>query len=513
MKPSEILKYYLNDEILTKLLNVRDRECAVRYGDSFGKRPMIFQYPEDVKRLIRSGATSFHVSEERWYNPLILKTEMRKEQFDSERKGWDLLLDIDCKLFDISKIFAGLITRFLKTEGLNNFSVKFSGGSGFHILIPYEAFPSTIAGTDINRMFPDTPMAVSIFMKNSLRDKLGESMKERFGIKSIAKMLSREEKELLSDDELDPYKVVELDTVLISERHLFRMQYSLNEKKWLASVPIRNGRLDEFSLEEAKPEAVDTKIDFFDVNPSKNEAEKLLRDAYEGKDMSLELGSIIKDTLEEIYKSRNVNAYSTSQYIERLEKIGYSKIVDITNRKPQEVVEDIVNSTDLGRRAAIMIIERSKKEAEKQNLIPKRVYVPSFRTAAVLSENIPPCIKAIEAGLADGRKRSVFILTNFYRSLGKTQDDVATLLYGWNKKNKPPLKEGYIRQQVAYAFRNKSYPPPNCEAEGYYKYFNVCFPNEVCRTIKNPLSYYTKLSNRPPNKSKDSASKRTQSSP
>ena len=49
MKPSDILKYYMNDNIINKLLNVKDRECAARYYDKFGKRPMLFQYPSDIE--------------------------------------------------------------------------------------------------------------------------------------------------------------------------------------------------------------------------------------------------------------------------------------------------------------------------------------------------------------------------------------------------------------------------------------------------------------------------------
>ena len=94
MKPSEILKYYLRDDVLEKLVNAKDRECAARYGESFGKRPMFFQYKSDVESLIRNGATSFHVSEERWYNPLAINKDLKKEELDDLRKGWDLLIDV-----------------------------------------------------------------------------------------------------------------------------------------------------------------------------------------------------------------------------------------------------------------------------------------------------------------------------------------------------------------------------------------------------------------------------------
>jgi hypothetical protein len=415
MKPSEILKYYLNDEVLERLINAKDRECAVRYGDSFGKRPMYFQYKGDVENLVRGGATSFHISEERWRNPLDLNKDLTKEKLDEMRKGWDMLVDIDCKNVDISKIFCKMVVNKLEHEGIRSIAVKFSGGSGFHILIPFESFPESINGTETNKLFPDAPMIISIFLKNELEEELRETLTKDYGIKRLASLFGVEENKLVVDDKLDPYKIIGIDTVLIAERHMFRMQYSLNEKKWLVSLPVNKNKISDFELDAAKPENVDTKLDFFEMRTAKNEAQNLFVRAYD------------KFESEEVIK------------------------------KESEI----------------------KKDYTILNVPLKAAY-------------FPPCITAINNGLPDGKKRSVFILTNFYRNIGKSKEEVISLLLEWNKKNKPPLKEGLIKQQVEYSFSGKAYPPPNCEAEGYYKYFNVCFPDETCKLIKNPLSYYLK---------------------
>ncbi len=417
MKPSEILKYYLNDEVIKRLLNVKNRECAVRYGESFGKRPMLFQYPGDIENLVKTGATSFHVSEERWINPLDLSKDATKEKLSEMRSGWDMILDIDCKNLEISKIFCKMLVEKLEKEGVGTISVKFSGGSGFHILIPYETFPSTVNGIGINRLFPDAPMIISIFLKDELREQLKAVLEKDYGVKKLATIFKLDENKLYKDEIFEPYSVIDIDTVLISERHMFRMQYSLNEKKWLVSLPIDKNKVDNFDVEMAKPENVDTHMDFFNLSPSKNESASLF-----------------------------IRAYDKFEPPERADK------------------------------------EASERKEFKINVVP-------------LNEAyLPPCIKFISAGLQDGKKRSVFILTNFYRNIGKNRDEVINLLLAWNKKNKPPLKENLILQQVNYAFSSKAYPPPNCDAAGYYKYFNVCFPNETCKLIKNPLSYYLKLS-------------------
>lgn len=411
MKPSEILKYYLDDRIIEKLLKGSGREYAVKYGDKFGKRPMILQYRSDVERLVKQGATSFHVSEERWSNPLLLSTDLKKEDLDNMRQGWDFLIDVDCKVLEVSKLFTKLVIDELSFEGLQSFSVKFSGGSGFHILVPYESFPGDVNKVPINKLFPDAPMILSKYIKEALRNKIRDELGKDYGSKRLAAMFSIDEKSLLSPDgNIDPYRIIEIDTVLISERHLFRMQYSLNEKKWLVSLPIEKNKVMEFNEKDALYTNVDTSIDFFDLHPRKDEAKRLFQDAYDAFSQPEEEKTAVREF--------------TTYHLDLVEKL------------------------------------------------------------------LPPCIKTINNGLSDGRKRSVFILTNFYRSIGKNKEEVKSLLLAWNQRNKPPLKEGYVQQQVDYIFNNQSYPPPNCDAPGYYKYFNVCFPDETCKLIKNPLSYY-----------------------
>ncbi len=430
MKPSEILRYYLRDDVINRLLNVKDRECAVRYGEEFGKRPMYFQYPSEITSLIRGGATSFHVGEERWFNPMLLNKDLKKEQLTEMRKAWDVVIDIDCKNIDISKVFCDMVIKKIESEGVRSLSVKFSGGSGFHILVPYETFPKMINGIDTNKLFPDASMIVSIFLRNELENRLRETLLKDYGAMRLASMFNIEESKLYSDNVFDPYKVVDIDTVLISERHMFRMQYSLNEKKWLVSVPVDKRKIPSFSLDAAAPASVDTGRDFFNLTPATNEAEGLFMRAYN------RFGEALKE-------------------------------------EPERT---------------------SKREYDIKRVPLNEAY-------------LPPCIKLINNGLSDGRKRSVFILTNFYRNIGKTKEEIIALLDEWNRKNKPPLKEGLIKQQVLYAFSGKAYPPPNCDAQGYYKFFNVCFPDDTCKLIKNPISYYlrkaapTKEGRRRPRKS------------
>jgi hypothetical protein len=94
------------------------------------------QYKSDVFELVKRGATSFHCSEELWENPLNIQTGMNEKQLNELRIGWDLLLDIDSKYIDYSKIYAKIIINFLEFSGVKNVGIKFSGSKGFHIIVP-----------------------------------------------------------------------------------------------------------------------------------------------------------------------------------------------------------------------------------------------------------------------------------------------------------------------------------------------------------------------------------------
>jgi DNA primase large subunit len=113
-----------------------------------------------------------------------------------------------------------------------------------------------------------------------------------------------------------------------------------------------------------------------------------------------------------------------------------------------------------------------------------------------LTENLfPPCIKLILQGLKDGKKRALFILMNFFKSLGIEQAEIEKRVEEWNKKNKPQLREGYIKAQFSWQARQKKMLPPNCDKD-YYKGIGVCMPDELCSKIKNPVNYVTRKARR-----------------
>jgi hypothetical protein len=401
--------YYSKEDVQKAIFEFcRDRETIPRFFEGFGKRPDSLQYPNDVFELAKKGATSFHCSEEIWKDPLKIETGMSEAQANGLRKGWDLLIDIDSKYIDYSKIFAELTIDLLRFHGIKNVGIKFSGSKGFHIIVPWKAFPKEIAGENLSDGFPEYPRIITNYIAEKTKTKLIERVSE----------LSKPNKYV--KDFQAPKEVIP-DLILVSPRHLFRAPYSLHEKTSLASVVLDPDEIKNFELKQADPLKI--KIKNFIPNCEEEEASELLREALD---------------------------WFKHNHPEKQEKVSEFKQVKI----------------------------------EIKNISEK---------------NFPPSIQKILLGLSDGRKRGLFVLLNFFRSIGMEKDELEKRIYEWNSKNEIPLKEGYVKIQISWSYQNKIVFPPNFDKD-YYKGIGIV-PTEEELRYKNPVTYMVKKSfSSPPKK-------------
>jgi DNA primase catalytic subunit len=391
--------YYSRQDIQKAIFNFSmGRETIPRYFEGFGKRPDSFQYPSEIFELAKKGATSFHCSEELWDDPLKLSTGMNEKQLDELRKGWDLLIDIDSKYFDYSKIMAELVVKMLKFHGVKGIGIKYSGSKGFHIIVPWKAFPEEINETKTKDMFPRYPRIILKYISERIRPEL---------IKKITGLSTSNEyvRDVRASSEVIP------DMILVSPRHLFRAPYSLHEKTALASVVIGEDDLKDFHPRDADPMKV--KIRNFLPECREGEASRLLVEALDW------------------HKDSN-----------------------------------------------------PESEAEKE--YKKTDYRP-VKLEKISDEFFPPSIKKILRGLGDGRKRALFVLINLFRAIGMERDELEKRLYGWNAKNAVPLKDGYIKAQIMWSYRNKIVPPPNYDKDYYRGIGIIPTPEEL--KFKNPVNY------------------------
>lgn len=503
---SESLSYYKRTDIQKLILEyAKDKEIGFRFNDSFGKRPDILVYENDILESAKKGCTSLHCSEEIWNNPLDLNSTLRRNELDALRSGWDLIFDIDCPYWNFSKLTAYVFIKALKDHGINCVTVKFSGGKGFHIAVPFEAFPKKVTGIEVKNMFPEGPRKIADYIlyyitenlihvdveKNLIRfgkfdvkfDKMLRETEKTEKDLTILRCVNCKRKIILKSEEgfieyvcsnceyrlkdvdkkfvscpkckrimdkysnkkalcecgsskvkneLDLSSIVNVDTVLISSRHLYRMPYSLHEKTGLVSVPFDIKHILKFEKEEASIRRFKP-YKFLDRKEAKpGEAEILFQKAFD-------------------YKSETIQKHKRD-----MQKMWINE----------------------------------KKEISSQNV--------ALDTTPIPEEFFPPCIKKISAGLEDGKKRALLILINFLSSCNWDYDKIEEYVLKWNERNKiDKLRETYIRGQLRYykqqSVNNKDkMMPPNCDNRGYMIDTQFCVPDGLCKSIKNPVQYAKK---------------------
>mgnify|MGYP001619768780 CR=1 FL=1 len=402
------LLYYSRQDVRKAIYDFcQNRETIPRYFEGFGKRPDALQYDSDILAFVKKGATSFHCSEEIWKDPLMLTTEMSGEQLNEPREGWDLVIDIDSKYLDYSKIAAQLLTQALEFHGVKNIGVKFSGNKGMHIIVPWKSFPKEIYGKETRKMFPEWPRLICQYLNEIIKKQL---------IEKISDLMSKDRKSYVKD--FEAAKQVAPDIILVSSRHLFRVPYSLHEKTALSSIVIDKNKILDFQINDANPLKVQIKNFYPDAK--ENEASELL-----------------------------------------LQAIDWGKSRE----------------------------EKDKEEKQKSEKQYKEIIIKD------LTPNLyPPCVAEILQGIKqDGRKRALFILINFFKSLKLSEEEIEKRIEEWNNKNYKPLKQGYITSQLNWYRRQKIMLPPNCD-KPHYKDLAVCHPDGFCKFIKNPVNYTIKKS-------------------
>ncbi len=402
------LSYYSRQDVRKAIFDFsQNRETIPRYFEGFGKRPDALQYDSDILAFVKKGATSFHCSEEIWKDALNLSTEMTEEQLNESREGWDLLIDVDSRYLDYSKIATSLLIQALEFHGIKNVGVKFSGSKGMHIIIPWKAFPKQIYDKETKNMFPEWPRLICQYLNEMIKKQL---------IEKISDLMHKDRKSYVKDFEAP--KQVTPDIILVSGRHLFRAPFSLHEKTSFASVVLDKNKIQDFKIQDANPLKVQ-----------------------------------IKNFLPEV--------------------------------EEQEARELLLQAIDWGK-------AREQEEKEIKDKGKK-----DFKEVVIkdLTPNLfPPCITEILKGIKqDGRKRALFILINFFKSLKLSEQEIEKKIEEWNKKNYHLLKQGYIKSQLLWHKRQKPMLPPNCD-KPHYKDLTICKPDNFCKFIKNPVNYTIKKS-------------------
>ncbi len=496
--------YYSKPEVIASLLKFsKDREVVPRYFEGFGKRPDTLQYNSDIMGLVKKGATSFHASEEIWKNPLEISSEMSKKEMNEQRRGWDLLIDVDSPFLDCSKIAAKLIIDALEQHGIKNYGLKYSGSRGFHIIIGWNAFPNEFLGIKTKEMFPEWPRAISEYLINHIRGDYNKKVGEILDIESLEKRTNIKKEDLsgvyctLSNRPAKKGNIVVLKCPVcgleinrrnykLTKRRLKCLNNecagvleTLNEKEYYYSeydkdpenpnFPLSSDKYPEF-FEEIKGVSAEkiANLDLVLVAPR-----HLFRMPYSLHEKTALVSLVLnKDELEDFNprKADPLNVEIKDFYPENIDEEARRLLAAALDWKK-------------GR-------EKQDKEIEEEKygkMKNKGDYKVEIDTSKIKEDMFPKPIKKLLKGLKEGKKRGLFILITFFRALGFDAGYINNKIKEWNELNEPKLKEGYIRSQIDWHLKqNRKILPPNYDNESFYKDLGLFDAGERPK-VKNPL--------------------------
>ena len=473
--------YYSNPKIQEAMLKFStNREVVPRYFEGFGKRPDSIQYPSDILELVNRGATSFHASEELWNDPLKINSDMPQRDINELRKSWDLLIDIDSPFLDCSKIAARLIIAALEHHGIKNYGIKFSGSKGFHIIVSGKAFPGELNGLITKDMFPEWPRAISEYLMNYIRidyNKMAAEILTNFdAIKQRTNLTKEELMEVYCTLSNKPAKkgiIVKLkcsDCGLEIERKdikLTKRKLRCLNEKCLGFFEVadeseyyyceytkdpNNSKLqlssDKYPEYFQKVKGVSAEkvaaLDLVLVAPR-----HLFRMPYSlHEKTSLSSVVLTKEQIEN-FSPRDANPFSV-------------KILDYLPKSEEDEAKKLLSAA----------IDWKKDHSAEEEKISSKKYsnYEKIDVSGVSEEMFPAPIKKLLLGLEEGKKRGLFVLLTFLKSLNFNAEYINNKIREWNKLNKPPLREGYVKSQIDWHLKQKKQIlPPNYNNDNFYK--------------------------------------------
>ncbi|NJL43948.1 MAG: hypothetical protein HC945_01335, partial [Nitrosarchaeum sp.] len=149
-------------------------------------------------------ASRFIVRRSGWTNPLKYQDRMSRRELDMLRSGWDLVIDVDVPDWELARLSAFLVVEALYQCGVEGVTCKFSGNKGFHVGVPWEAFPDAVGSQPMAAQFPELPRRIVAYLLEFISSRLTEEQgdeavfagSQRYAKSRLASLLGVSEQDL-----------------------------------------------------------------------------------------------------------------------------------------------------------------------------------------------------------------------------------------------------------------------------------------------------------------------------
>ena len=496
--------YYSNKKVQEKILDFANgREVVPRYFESFGKRPDTLVYPSDIIGLVKKGATSFHASEEIWEDPLQINSDWNRGEMNDARKSWDLVIDIDSKYLDLSRLLARLILKTFDEFGIR-YGIKFSGNKGFHIIVSGKAFPEEYNGQLTRDMFPEWPRAMCEYIMSYVRREYNRKAKEVMGkVETIKSRTNLSEKDFMKSvcpNCGGPAKKGVLITLEcpVCKFNIKRKDMKITNRKLICPQNNCGGleivdKEDYFQCENCnnlssinKRETSGRYSDTYtkDASRAENFEEEMSGEVFGSSDLIL----VAPRHLFRMPYSLHEKTALASIVLEKEEIEGFDPLRDADPLRAK--IKDFlpINKSNEALKLLSYALDWKKGNENEKEKVERKNYkeYEKISVKGVSEDMFPKPIKKLLKGLKDGKKRGLFVLLTFLRTLNFSPEYINVKIREWNKLNEPPLKEGYVKGQIEWHLKQrKQIMPPNYANDNFYKDLGLL---EDMPRAKNPIS-------------------------
>ena len=451
---------------------------------------------------LNNSAIIFHLyivicSEEIWQDPLKISTDFSPEEYNEIKTGWDFLIDIDSPYLDYSKIAAELIINALKYNGVENIGIKFSGSKGFHLIVPWQAFPEELNEQKTKNMFPEWPRLIAQYVQDMIKEQLDQRV---FAISDTSLMKKEEIYESICkncNEQAVEQKITKY--VCTNPRCRTEIQSTKSVKKTLR-CQFCKGDLEKVNEDEYAT-CNTCKINSM-KNPEQFEKRMTAKQHIDSVDIILVASRHLFRAPYSLHEKTALCSAVLEPNVETIRNFSPDKAdplkAQIKNFLPSP-------KKDEAKELLLQAIDHAKKKGIK----PKKKFTGTsinVKELTIEESMFPDCIIKILKGIKkDGRKRALFILLGFFVSLELPKEYIEEKVEAWNKKNYHKLKQGYIQSQIDWFLKNKIMPP-NCDKPSYKELGASC-QQCISQGIKNPVSYTIRQAMKRPNKNLNKSSK------
>jgi hypothetical protein len=380
----------------------------------------------------------------------------------------------------------------LENYGIENVGIKFSGSKGFHLIVPWQAFPKEFSEEYTKDMFPEWPRNICKFLMHRIKPRYNrEVAKQNIDFGALEKRTNLREEDLKEAICPECGRTAKKGKIVKFICPICNLEIERKDPK-LTKRKLKCLNDDCAGVLEVIEEKDYFHCEYCGTDSWDRQGLKKVEEFEEGISGSaiadLDLILVAPRHLFRMPYSLHEKTALASVVLEKSEIDSFEpRMADPMKVKIKEFIKP--SEENSARRLLQDALFWAKQSEEREEEFEAKKYsgkkFEPTKLEGVEDRMFPKPIKKLLKGLGDGKKRGLFILLTFFRSCGFSPEEINKRVKEWNEKNDPKLKEGYIKSQLDWHLKQrKRILPPNYSNDSFWRDLGLL---EEKPKVKNPI--------------------------